>query len=40
MLSVVTLEEATLMFKVTIHLIKYTPFINFGETNSSFYDWV
>ena len=36
MLSAVTLSEFTLMFresliKVTIHLIKHTPFINFGE---------
>ena len=36
MLSVVTLSESTLMFRenlieVTIHLIKHTPFINFGE---------
>ena len=35
MLSAVTLPEFTLMFrenliKVTIHLIKHTPFINFG----------
>ena len=36
MLSVVNLTEFTVMFresliKVTIHLIKHTPFINFGE---------
>ena len=36
MLSAVTLPEFTLMFrdnliKVIIHLIKHTPFINFGE---------
>ena len=36
MLSAVTLSESALMFrenliKVTIHLIKHTPFINFGE---------
>ena len=36
MLSAVTLSEATLMFrqnliKVTMHLIKHTPSINFGE---------
>ena len=36
MLSAVTLSESTLMFKenlikVTIHLIKQTPFINFGD---------
>ena len=36
MLSVVTLSESALMFRenlieVTIHLIKHTPFINFGE---------
>ena len=36
MLSAVSLSESTLMFrknliKVTIHLIKHTPFINFGE---------
>ena len=36
MLSAVTLPESTLMFRenlieVTIHLIKNTPFINFGE---------
>ena len=36
MLSVVTLSESPLIFrenliKVTIHLIKHTPFINFGE---------
>ena len=36
MLSAVTLSEPTLMFKenlikVTIHLMKHTPSINFGE---------
>ena len=36
MLSTVTLSESTLMFRenlieVTIHLIRRTPFINFGE---------
>ena len=36
MLSAVTLSESTLMFrqnliKVTIPLIKHTPFINFGD---------
>ena len=36
MLSAGTLSESTLMLrgnliKVTIHLIKHTPFINFGE---------
>ena len=36
MLSAVTLSESTLTFrenlmKVIIHLIKHTPFINFGE---------
>ena len=36
MLNAVTLSESTLMFRenlieVTIHLIKHTPFIHFGE---------
>ena len=37
MLSAVALSESTLMFRenlieVTIHLIKHTPFINFGDS--------